>query len=116
MGGGDLIGQGVGQLLGGETGKAVQATTATATLSDSAGNNYKQAHSLSLFGAQLDFGADHALRPGDTKTVEMVFPPPLDSIEYLRLELSPGGFGGTDPLRFQIPKAMIGGMSATAGG
>jgi hypothetical protein len=114
MGGGDLIGQGVGQLLGGATGEAVPV--ATATLTDSAGNNYKQAHSLSLFGAQLDFGADHALRPGNSKAVELVFPPPLDSIEYLRLELSANGFGGTDPLRFQIPRAMINGMPAIAGG
>lgn len=116
MGGGDLIGQGVGQLLGGEAGKAVQAATATATLTDNAGNNYKQVHGLSLFGAQLDFGADHALRPGNKKTVDLVFPPPLDSIEYLRLELSSGGFGGSDSLRFQIPRAMISGMPEPSGG
>ncbi|MEX2112437.1 MAG: DUF4339 domain-containing protein [Pirellulales bacterium] len=116
MGGGDLIGQGVGQLLGGETGKAVQAATATAMLADNAGNNYKQTSTLSLFGAQLDFSADHALRPGNTKTLDLVFPPPLETIEYLRLELSPAGFSGADSLRFQIPKAMISGMVAPAGG
>ncbi len=107
IGGGDLIGQGVGQLLGGEAGKAVQSATPTAALTDNIGNKYNQAHSLSLFGAQLNLGPEQGLRPGDTKRFELVFPPPLETIEYLRLELSPSGFGGEDPLRFQIPKEMI---------
>jgi hypothetical protein len=107
IGGSDLIGQGVGQLLGGEAGKAVQSATATALLTDNVGNKYPQAHMLSLFGAQLNLGPEQGLRPGDAKQFELVFPPPLETIDYLRLELSPGGFGGEDPLRFQIPKEMI---------
>jgi hypothetical protein len=76
-------------------------------LTDNVGNKYPQAHMLSLFGAQLNLGPEQGLRPGDAKKFELVFPPPLESIEYLRLELSPGGFGGEEPLRFQIPKEMI---------
>jgi hypothetical protein len=34
----------------------------------------------------------------------------LETVEYLRLELPPAGFSGTDSLRFQIPKAMVGGL------
>jgi hypothetical protein len=116
IGGGDLVGQGVGQLLGGEAGKAVQAATATAKLTDHAGNRYKQTPALSLFGGRIDFGADYALRPGESRQFELVFPPPLETVEYLRLELSAAGYGGTDALRFQIPRAMITGLPAAAGG
>jgi hypothetical protein len=110
-----LIGQGVSQLLGGEAGQAVQAATATARLSDNAGNNYKQTSMLSVFGAKITFGEDHALRPGKSTQAELVFPPPLESVEYLRLELAPAGFNGTEPLRFQIPRAMIVGLPAPEG-
>ncbi|MGD9719970.1 MAG: GYF domain-containing protein [Pirellulales bacterium] len=116
VGGGDLIGQGVGQLLGEEAGQAVQAATASARLADNVGNAYKQTHTLHVFGAQIDFNADHSLRPGDTKQVELIFNPPVASIEYLRLELTPAGFSGEDSLRFQIPRAMITGLPAVAGG
>ena len=51
-GGGDLIGQGVTQILGGEAAKAVQSATATALLTDSAGNKYAQTPLASLFGAR----------------------------------------------------------------
>ena len=108
VGGGDLIGQGVGELLGGEAGKAVAAATATATLVDNVGNKYKQTPMISLFGVQVS--PDVAVRPGKNAEKELVFPPPLDTIEYLRLELSPGGFSGNEPLRFEIPKAMIEGL------
>mgnify|MGYP002622852577 FL=1 len=115
VGGGNLIGQGVGHLLYQELGQAVQAATATAKLSDNSGNQFDQTPALSLFGAQIDLGADHALRPGKSTTAELVFPPPLESVEYLRLELPPAGFSGTDALRFQIPREMISGLSAPAG-
>lgn len=109
-GGGDLIGQGVSELLGStEVGKAVQSATASAKLTDNIGNPYKQVSLLSLFGAQLP-GGDHSVRPAEKKQLELVYPPPLVSIEYLRIELSPAGFGGEAPLRFQIPRAMIVGM------
>ena len=113
VGGGDLIGQGVGQLLGGDAGKAVQAATATATLTDNAGNVYKQTSTLSVFGAKINFGEDHALRPGQSTQAELIFPPPLATAEFLRLELSPAGFSGSEALRFQIPKTMIGASPGT---
>jgi hypothetical protein len=106
MGGNDLIGKGVGELLGSsEAGKAVAAATATATLIDNVGNNYKQTSMISLAGVQLS--ADVAVRPGQKVEKELVFPPPLDTIEHLRLELAPAGFGGEEPLRFQISKAFL---------
>lgn len=108
VGGGDLIGQGVGELLGGEAGKAVAAATATATLVDNVGNKYKQTPMISLFGVQLN--PDVAVRPGQKSEKDLVFPPPLASVEYLRLELSSGGFSGSEPLRFEIPKSMIEGL------
>ena len=116
VGGGDAISQGVGQLLGGEAGKAVQAATATAKLTDNVGNSYTQTPAHSVFGAKISFGEDPGVRPGDSTQAELIFKPPLETIEFLRLELSAGGFSGTDALRFQIPKAMIGGLSGSAGG
>jgi hypothetical protein len=110
-GGGDLIGTGASELLGRAAGKALQAATATATLSDNRGNAYRQVAALSLFGAQLPAG-DQAVRPGHRKQCELVFPPPLDTIEYLRIELASAGFGGEEPLRFQIPREMIGGLAS----
>jgi len=112
MGGGDLIGQGVGQLLGGEAGKALQSATATATLVDNVGNAYKQVATFSVFGAKLPGPDDIALRPGKSTSLELVFPPPLESIEYLRLELSPAGFSGAEPLRFQIRRELVTGLPA----
>ena len=108
VGGGDLIGQGVGQLLGGEAGKAVQAATATATLVDNIGNPYKQTSGLMLSGLGA-LNRDVAVRPGQSSQQDLVFPPPLPKIEFLRLELAPAGFSGGEPLRFEIPKSMIGG-------
>jgi hypothetical protein len=112
-GGGDLIGTGVTELLGSDAGKALQSATATAKLNDNAGNAYKQVALMILFGAQIQT-AGHAVRPGKSKQLELVFPPPLDTIEYLRIELSAAGFSGAEPLRFQIPKEMIAGMAGAA--
>ncbi len=87
-------------------GKSGQGVTATAILTDNAGNNYKQTPLHMIFGAKI-VPQDQALRPGKITQTELVFPPPLDTIEYLRLELPPNGFGGEEPLRFQIPKTEI---------
>ena len=122
MGGGGVLPSGLGDELGkllegSELGKTVQATSAVAKLTDNAGNPYDQTPALRVFGgAQSDLGEDHALRPGKSTQAELVFPPPLESVEYLRLELAPAGFNGTDSLRFQIPRAMIVGLPAPAGG
>lgn len=111
MGGGDLVGQGLGELLGGEAGKALQSVTATAALADNVGNKYKQTPMISVFGGGVSLGKDNSVRPGQKAETDLVFPVPLKTIEFLRLELSPAGFGGSEPLRFQIPKAMIGGLN-----
>ena len=110
MGLGDLLGGQVGQLLGGELGKAAQSAAATAVLADNFGNAYKQTSALRITGAAQTLGKDTSIRPGKRGEAELVFDPPLDHIEYVRLELSPGGFSGTEPLRFQIPKVTITGM------
>jgi hypothetical protein len=106
IGGSDLIPKGLNQLLeGSEAGKAVHAAAPTATLNDNVGNPYKQTPPHMVFGVQV--GTDNAVRPGKSAEKDLVFPPPLETIEYLRLELSPEGFSGSEPLRFQIPKEMI---------
>ena len=87
-------------------GKSGQGATATALLTDNAGNNYKQTPLHMIFGAKI-VPQDQSLRPGKLTEAELDFPPPLDAIEYLRLELPPSGFNGSEPLRFQIPKAAI---------
>jgi hypothetical protein len=115
VGGGDMIAQGVTQLLSGsELGKAVQAAAPVASLADNIGNPYKQVPGVSVFGTQLPAGQDLALRPAQSREAELVFPPPLESIEYLRLELSPAAYGGSEPLRWQIPKALIKGLGGPA--
>jgi hypothetical protein len=87
-------------------GKSGQGVTATAILTDNAGNTYKQTPLHMIFGAKV-VPQDQSLRPGNITQTELVFPPPLETIEYLRLELPPNGFSGTEPLRFQIPKSAI---------
>jgi hypothetical protein len=99
-----------GELLkGSEGGKSLQAATASATLVDNVGNDYKQTPSVQVFGAKITLGDDPSLRPADATTKELVFQPPLkaDTIQFLRLELAPAGFSGSEPLRFQIPMEMI---------
>ncbi len=107
----DMLGQGVGELLGGELAKAAKSASAAALLTDNINNKYKQIPTFSIAGAPIALGgANASLRPGKTIESDLVFEPPLESIEYLRLELSPAAFGGTDSLRFQIPKEMITGL------
>ncbi len=109
--GGDLVSQEVKNLLGNtDIGKAVQQSSATAVLKDNFGNNYAQTSQMSIVGAGLKAGATPGVRPGQTAQSELVFDVPLDTVEYLRLELSPAGFSGSEPLRFQIPKANITGL------
>ncbi len=114
-GGGGELPAGLGDLVGGELGKAVQGASASVNLADNIGNKYKQSPTMMLFGNTVTVGKDNAVRPAATAKADLVFPPPLDTIEYLRLELSPAGFGGTEPLRFQIPKSMITGLAPPAG-
>ncbi len=111
-GGADLVGQGVTELLGStELGKAVQTATAKAVLKDNFGNPYKHVPMAQIMGGGLKLEPVQSIRPGESGKAEMVFSPlPLESIEYLRLELAPQAYGGEEPLRFQIPRSMITGM------
>jgi hypothetical protein len=79
-------------------------------LSDNIGNNYPQVPAIRLPAAQADLNPNPAIRPGEKMEKLIVFDPPLDAIEYLRLELPAAGFGGSEPLRFQIPKSLLSGM------
>jgi hypothetical protein len=48
-----------------------------------------------------------ALFPGRSAEEVLLFEPPAASASYLRLELPGAAFGGTEPVRIQIPQAMI---------
>jgi hypothetical protein len=106
--GGGALPDGVGDLLkGSELGGQLSAATATAVLTDNIGNNYPQVPALRLPAAQADLNPNPAVRPGQKIEKLIVFDHPLDSVEYLRLELPSSGFSGAEPLRFQIPKSML---------
>jgi hypothetical protein len=111
IGGSDLVGQGLGQLVGGEAGGALaQLAGSGAVLTDNVGNKYKQTPISLVFGGALTVNQSNSIRPGQSMEKELLFDPPLETIEYLRLELPPAGFSGSDSLRFQIPKPMITGL------
>jgi hypothetical protein len=78
-----------------------------ATLEDNFGNSYRR---ISFGLGSYPVGAVEtfeSIYPNMRLSDVLVFEPPLDPIEYLRLELPAKNFGGTGMLRFQIPKAMI---------
>lgn len=78
-----------------------------ATVVDNFGNSYKR----------IDFGfsshpvgavqRSESIYPNKTITDVLVFEMPIDTIEFLRLELPAESFGGTGMLRLEIPKSMI---------
>lgn len=78
-----------------------------ASLTDNFNNSYKRM-SLDL-GAQIpgQITTASSLYPGKQLEDLLVFEPPIDKIQYLRLELPAAAFGGTGSLRLQIPRAMI---------
>jgi hypothetical protein len=109
-GGGGALGD-VGKLLeGSQLGGQLSAATATAVLTDNIGNSYPQVPAIRLPAAQADLNPNPAVRPGEKMEKLIVFDPPLAAIEYLRLELPAAGFGGSEPLRFQIPKSLLTGL------
>lgn len=117
MGGGASSGAlgAVGQVLGdSELGKHLTAATAGALLIDDQGNGYPQIEAIRLSTAQAELGRNPSLRPGESSEKHLLFEPPLEAAAYLRIELAPGGFGGNEPLRFQIPKSMWAGDAAAA--
>lgn len=78
-----------------------------ATLKDNFDNSYNR---ISFGLGSYPVGAverSESIYPNKSVTDVLVFEVPLDTIEYLRLELPAKNFGGTGMLRLQIPKAMI---------
>lgn len=78
-----------------------------ATIEDNFGNSYKR---ISFGLGSYPVGAiegSESIYPNKSVSDVLVFEVPLDTIEYLRLELPAENFGGTGMLRLQIPKGMI---------
>lgn len=89
------------------SGKDISFDRDFATLKDNFDNTYKR---ISFGLGSYPVGAverSESIYPNKSVTDVLVFEVPLDTIEYLRLELPAENFGGTGMLRFQIPKAMI---------
>jgi hypothetical protein len=105
-GGAGLVPAELETAVAGALGESSAAVSSTATLVDDVGNKYQQTPALMLFGDK-SLMKDPALRPGEKRELDVVFATPLETIEYVRLELSANGFQGTEPLRFQIPQAAI---------
>jgi hypothetical protein len=102
------------ELLGGVVANKSNVTTLSApernaaSLADNLGNPYKRI-SLDL-GAQIpgQISMATSLYPGKRLDEDLlVFEPPIDKVQFLRLELPAAAFGDSGSLRLQIPKAMI---------
>jgi len=78
-----------------------------ATLKDNFENSYKRINFG--FSTQPVGGIERveSIYPDKVATDLLVFEIPLDTVEYLRLELPAKNFGGSGMLRIQIPKEMI---------
>jgi hypothetical protein len=76
-----------------------------AALRDNTGRLYKPSRAAPLIGG----GSQRALSmaPRGQTTDILVYEPPADTVEYLRLELPAAAAGGAGVLHFQIPKQMI---------
>ena len=77
-----------------------------ATLEDNFGNRYKRID----FGFSTDVVGrteSDSIYPGKVLTDVLVFELPVDTIEYLNLELPAKNFGGTGMLRVRIPVGML---------
>lgn len=89
------------------SGKDISFSRDYATLVDNFGNSYKRIN----FGFSTNpVGAverSESIYPNKTVNDVLVFEMPIDTIEYLRLELPAKNFGGTGMLRLEIPKQMI---------
>lgn len=87
-------------------GRDVSFTRDYATLKDNFGNGYKR--------ISFGFGTDiightgsESIYPGKALDDVLIFEIPVDSAEYLDLELPAKNFGGDGVLRLRIPKDMI---------
>jgi hypothetical protein len=79
----------------------------SATLKDNFNNSYKRiCFNWDSYPVESVAGSK-SIYPNKEVTDLLVFEVPVDTMEYLRLELPAKNFGGTGMLRLQIPKAMI---------
>jgi hypothetical protein len=82
-------------------------TSDAAALTDNFGNRYRRVN----FGlGTYPVGSvkqSESIYPGKSITDVLIFQPPVDNAEHLRLELPAANFGGSGMLRLQIPKSMI---------
>jgi hypothetical protein len=83
------------------------------TLRDNFDNIYKR----------IDFGfsskptgatESESIYPGKSITDVLIFEPPIETAQYLNLELPAQNFGGTGMLRIRIPMSMVGGKEPDA--
>jgi hypothetical protein len=101
----DLLG--TGRTKGNGTESPLAPERNAATLTDNFKNPYKR---LTLeLGAQVpgQITTPTSVYPGKRVEDLLVFEPPVDKVQFLRLELPATAFGGTGSLRLQIPKEMI---------
>jgi len=89
------------------SGKSISFDRDFATLKDNFENSYKRINFG--FSTQPAGGIERveSIYPDKVVTDLLVFEIPLDTVEYLRLELPAKNFGGSGMLRIQIPKEMI---------
>ena len=77
-----------------------------AALHDNFGNTYKRI-SLGFSTKIVGHTGSESIYPGKSLGDVLVFELPIDTAEYLRLELPAKNFGGEGMLRLQIPADMI---------
>jgi hypothetical protein len=80
-----------------------------ATLTDNFGNPYKPFKANVVLGEEIpgQISAETSIYPERNIEDLLVFEPPLENIDYLRLELPAAACGMTGTLHLQIPKSMI---------
>src|SRR5438132_3852782 len=102
----DLLG-GTGRTKGNGTESLTAPERNAATLTDNFKNPYKRLSPE--LGAQIpgQISTPTSVYPGKRVEDLLVFEPPVDKVQFLRLELPATAFGGTGSLRLQIPKEMI---------
>jgi len=89
------------------SGKDISFDRDYATLRDNFDNSYKRISFGIGSYAVGSVARSESIYPNTPVTDVLVFEMPLNTMEYLRLELPAKNFGGTGTLRLQIPKAMI---------
>ncbi len=76
-------------------------------LTDDTGKSYLQ-ETFDPAPQKVEGRGDHLfLTPGHQLRDVLVFPPPADSVKFLRLELPGSAFGKPGKFRFQIPRSII---------